>query len=130
MHHRQKPSKNELYKRLKQAEEALIARRRFIADARFDSRKTEVALESFGLSGGEFWQLLYECVQIALEDPEGTFRPPFPAKSTKSKEAKGLYMWAFEVYHDEQDLYIYFKYCLRPDPSGTYYLHISCHESE
>jgi hypothetical protein len=130
MHHRQRPSKNELHKRLKEAEAALLAGRRFIADARFDRRKTEVALESFGLSDLEFWQLLYECVQIALENPEGTYRPPFPAKSTKTKEAKSLYMWAFEVYHDERDLDIYFKYCLKPDPSGIYYLHISCHESE
>ncbi len=130
MHHRQKPSRNELHKRLREAEEALIARRRVIADSRIDARKTEVALEAFGLPEHEFWQLLYECVQIALEDPEGCYRQPHPAKSTKSKDARNLYMWAFVVYHDERDLDIYFKYCLKPDSSGIYYLHISCHESE
>jgi hypothetical protein len=129
MHTRQKPSPKELDKRLREAAVAMESGRRAIADSRQDRRKTAAALEAFDLDVVGFWQLIFECIQIALEDPEGCYRQPFPAKSNKSKDAKNLYMWAFCVYHDERDLEIYFKYCLKPQADGLTYLHISCHES-
>jgi hypothetical protein len=129
MHTRQKPSPKELHKRLSEAAAAMESGQRAIADSRHDRHKTAIALEAFDLDESGFWQLIYECIQIALEDPKGCYRQPFPAKSTKSKEAKNLYMWAFSVFHDERELQIYFKFCLKKQADGLHYLHISCHES-
>ncbi len=129
MQREKKPGRNELHKKLTAAKEAIHAGRRSIADG--DNNRHVVAdMEELRLSNlEEYWQLVYECVQLALEDPLGCYRHPTPRKSTKMKETKGLFMWPFEVHHEECDQNLYFKFCLKEDTDGKYYLHIDCHES-
>lgn len=78
----------------------------------------------------EYKALIYECIQIALDDPESCFEPP-SVKSTRHKLNKGLPMWGFEVTGCElfPTKRIYFKFSLKEMKDGTYYCHVSCHES-
>ena len=77
----------------------------------------------------EYLDLIYECLQLAQEDPLETFRPPNPPKSTKHALTKNLPMWAFEVQHESYPFNLYFKFCLKEHRDGTLYCHIDCHES-
>lgn len=78
----------------------------------------------------DYKDLLYECIQIALDDPVTCFQPP-AQKSTRHQLTQGLPMWGFEVTGCEAfpTKRIYFKFSLKETKTGQYYCHVSCHES-
>lgn len=78
----------------------------------------------------ELKDLLYDCLQLALEDPIHHYRQPDHAISTKHKVTRDLRMWAFEVPHEAYRTPIYFKFCLKQKPDGSFYCHICCHEHQ
>jgi hypothetical protein len=78
----------------------------------------------------DYKDLLFECIQIALDNPENCFQPPAQT-STRHQLTRGLPMWGFEVTGCEAfpTRRIYFKFSLKETKSGQLYCHISCHES-
>lgn len=123
------PSYRELARKLATAIQAFEAGRYFAADG---DEHHHVAADIAELELGsveDYWDLVYECLQIAQRDPKGSFRQPFPRKSTKHKRSRNLPMWAFVVYHEGRQQRLYFKFCLKKDSAGTNYIHIDCHES-
>jgi hypothetical protein len=126
MQHPHRHSHKELAGKLRQALEAFDNRRVAFAEP------THVAadIEELNLDGEEeYLDLIYECLQLALESPEVSFRLPSPPKSTKHELTKNLPMWAFEVQHEAYPFKLYFKFCLKEQRDGTLYCHIDCHES-
>ena len=80
-----------------------------------------------------YLDVIYECIQLALQDPLVTYRKPAPpGKSTRHDLTKNLPMWAFRVKGCSFDpsKWMYFKFCLKEQKNGTYYCHISCHEDQ
>lgn len=73
--------------------------------------------------------LIYQCLELAEEDPLGCFRQPQPPKSTHHSLTRNLPMWAFEVPHPDHPGKLYFKFCLKEQRDGTFYCHIDCHGS-
>ncbi|MFW5894208.1 MAG: hypothetical protein ACOCUY_03645 [Verrucomicrobiota bacterium] len=129
MHQTHKPTRNELYKKLSAAREAMRAGRRSIANGEAN-RHVEADMEELEIaSRRDYWQLVFECILLALESPAGCFRPTSPPKSTKDGDTKNLFLWPFEVYHEDREQFLYFKFCLKKQSDGTHYLHIDCHES-
>lgn len=126
MQHPHKPSPKELTNKLKQALEAFDKQQVAFAEL------THVAadIEELNLADTDaYLDLIYECIQLAQDEPEGCFRQPFPPKSTKHELTKNLRMWAFEVQHEAYSTKLYFKFCLKEQRGGTLYCHIDCHES-
>jgi len=88
-----RPSARELAKKLKEAEAAFEAssRRVFPSDT---TGKHHVLPDMEELkidSVGAHWQLVYECIQIAQDDPLSAHRH-IPEKSNKDDLTKGLAM--------------------------------------
>lgn len=95
------PSYRELAKKLATAIEAFNAGRYLAADG---DEHHHIALDIAKLeldSVEKYWDLVYECLQIAQRNPVDCFRQPFPQKSTKHKRTRNLPMWAFVVYHNK-----------------------------
>jgi hypothetical protein len=116
----------ELENKLKQAQEAFEAGRYVAADG---DKNRHIAADMAELdltSQDDYWDLVYECIQLALEDPLSCSRSK-SQKSTKHKSTRNLPMWAFKVFHPVRNQDLYFKFCLKNASHGTRYLHIDCH---
>jgi len=130
MHTRRKPTYRELDRKLLAALAAFDAGRYAPVDSEL-GRHAVPDMEQLRITElPEYWDLVYECILLAREDPVASFRPPNPPKSTKHKSISDLPLWAFSIYHEEREKELYFKFCLREHKDGTHYVHIDCHESQ
>jgi hypothetical protein len=125
----QKPSSRELFNRLKQAKEAFESeqQRVFILE---DDPTIHIHddLEELGLDDIEaYWDLVYDCIQLAMKNPVKCYAHSSRSKSTYST-LKDQYLWPFKVHHPQRNQKIYFKFCIQQDADGTNYIHIDCHE--
>jgi len=125
MHQYLKPSKRELQKHLREAIQAFDSGNYAEVDRHIRADMEELHL----ICRDDYWDLVYECLQLALEDPKKCYRNPTPRKSTKHKETMNLLMWPFEVLHSSYRKPLYFKFCLKKINDEIHYLHIDCHES-
>lgn len=75
-----------------------------------------------------YWDIIVECLEIALEDPVSASKPPLQPICSH-KEAAGLEMHAFVVRLPDFIRPIYTKFCLKEQPDGNYYVSIDCHPS-
>jgi hypothetical protein len=104
------PSYRELDRKLKAAQAAFDAGCYAPVDHDTD-RHIAPDMEQLGLSEiADYWDLVYECIELAREAPLTSFRPPSPSKSTKHKSISDLTMWAFAVDHPtlKRELYLNF----------------------
>jgi hypothetical protein len=125
----QKPSSKELFNRLRDAKEAFDAAspRVFILE-NDSSIHIEDDLEELDLDDIEdYWDLVYDCILLAMKSPVKSYAHKSRLKSTYSS-LKGQYLWPFKVYHPNRNQTIYFKFCIQQDADGTNYIHIDCHE--
>ena len=77
-----KPRSRELHGKLKKALQAFESdpHRVFAADGD-ESRHIGADMDELGLDSLDvYWDLVYECIQIALENPSDCFRQPHPPK--------------------------------------------------
>ncbi len=125
----QKPSHRELFKKLRLALEAIDAGRFGPVEGDL-TRHVLPDMAKLGLDDiNDYWDLVYECIQLAQNDPMGCYRQPNPRKSTQHSSIKNDFLWAFVVHHSRTRLKLYFKFCLKEQKEGLYYVHIDCHES-
>lgn len=90
----------------------------------------ETDIDELGLDDtDQYLDLVYDCLQLAASDPIGSYRPSRHPHSTRHAASAGLRMWPFVVRHPELGKELYFKFCLRPDAQGAFYIHIDCHET-
>lgn len=125
-----KPSSRELYRKLKDARDAFEAdpNRIFIL-GNDPSIHVEDDMEELDLNDLEdYWDLVYDCIQLAMQNPLQCYAHRSRLKSTYSN-LKGQYLWPFKVHHPVRDQTIYFKFCIQQDVQGNNYIHIDCHEN-
>ncbi len=97
----------------------------FASDAHVESD-----IDKLGLANvDDYIDVIYECLQLAADDPVNCHRAPSQTHSTRHPASNGLRMWPFVVTHPGLKKQLYFKFCLRPDDKGSFYVHIDCHES-
>ena len=125
----QKPSSRELFNRLKDALEAFEASPWRVHILNNDpSIHIEDDLRELNLRDLDaYWDLVYDCIQLAMQDPRGCYAHRSRLKSTYSTHS-GQSLWPFKVQHPDRDKKIYFKFCIQEDPKGKNYIHIDCHE--
>lgn len=124
-----KPGGRELFRRLTEAIQAFEHGFYGAADDE-EHRHLEADMAALSLECiADYWDLVYECLQLARENPLACYRQPVPPKSTRHKSTRNLPMWAFEVSHPCYPFLLYFKFCLKKTADGVFYLHIDCHES-
>lgn len=122
----QRETHKSLSPRIQAALEAIEAERIDFAD----EGHVEADLDELGLDDLDaYLDLIYECLQLAAENPVACYRHPHEPISTKHASSAGLRMWPFCVQHPDFSQPIYFKFCLRPAPDGATYIHIDCHGS-
>jgi len=124
-----KPSSKELHNKLQDALEAFEASPWRVQVLDNDpSIHIEDDLEELNLPDLDaYWDLVYECIQIAMQNPLKCYAHRTRLKSSYST----LYdqpLWPFKVKHPDWKPLIYFKFCILKDNSGKSYIHIDCHE--
>jgi hypothetical protein len=122
----QRETHKSLFPRIQSAMHAIDAGRIDFAD----EGHVEKDIDELGLSTvDDYLDLIYECLQIAAEDPVEYYKHPQEPTSTKHPKSSGLRMWPFAVPHPDFAQPIYFKFCLRAASGGANYIHIDCHGS-
>ncbi len=126
----QEETHKSLTKKLRCAKHAIEEQRREIVGSP-PGRHVEADMQELGITSLEsYWDLIYECIQIAIRDPPAFYRRPQPpGKQTKDKGLSfGKPMIPFEVDHPDFDFPLYFKFCIVEEPKGIFtYCHIDCH---
>lgn len=126
----QKETHKSLTNKLRRAK-AAIDEGRYIAVGRHSGRHVEEDMQELGLPDTvDYWDLVYQCIQLAMVDPVSCYRKPrHPGKQTKDKGPSwGKPMIPFQVEHEDFDQPLYFKFCLVEAPEGVFtYYHIDCH---
>lgn len=123
-----KPSSRELSNKLKDALEAFDAdpNRVFILDSdpsiHIENNMDELDLDDVDA----YWDLVYECIGIAIESPSACYAHKTRLKSDYST-LKDQYLWPFKVSHPNYDKKIYFKFCIQLGEGEKNYIHINCH---
>jgi len=74
----------------------------------------------------DYWGIIVDCLEIALQSPEETYKPPQHNICTH-QEAKDHIMYAFVVQLSDFTRRIYTKFCLKELTDGTWYISIDCH---
>jgi hypothetical protein len=115
-----------LYPRIQDALQAIRDGRIEFAD----NGHVEADIDELRLADTDaYLDLIFECLQLAAENPVACYRHPRETISTKHPLTAGLRMWPFCVEHPDYNQPIYFKFCLRQDTNGANYIHIDCHGS-
>jgi hypothetical protein len=128
----QQETHKSLTNKLRRAKLAIEEHRREIVGPP-PGRHTEADIDELHLSNiEEYWDLVYQCIQIVLKekDPRTLYRRPKPpGKQTKDKGLSyGKHMIPFRIEHPDFDFPLYFKFCIVEEPKGYFtYCHIDCH---
>jgi hypothetical protein len=102
------------------------ARRRVILHYERDRDRLDACCAGDVITEEDYWGVILDCLELALEDPVGTYkRPQSPFSS--HKEAPEEEMYAFVVQLDDFTCPIYTKFCLIEKSDGTWYVSIRCH---
>lgn len=105
-----------------------FARGDFSAEGKHPGRHVPSNIQELGLSDViSYWHLVWDCIDLALENPVESYQPPEDDIGAFGK-TKNLKLYAFQVQHDDHQIPLYFKFCLKPLPNQEhFYLHINCH---
>jgi len=122
-----RPTHKALLGKLRKAVAAFDANpARYVAVGKAPGRHVPSDMAELEVSEPDYWDIVYDCLILAIEDPLNCFRQPEPPKATKD-EIKNLPMWAFVVKHQDFHRRLYFKFCLQELNGQTWYKHIDCH---
>ena len=91
-----------------------------------DIEKLDACCHLYKITYDDYWAIVIECLELAIEDPAGTYKQPESAVCDHD-EANGEEMFAFVVKHADFTRPIYIKYALTLEPDGEWYFSISCH---
>lgn len=72
-------------------------------------------------------KIIFDCLCFAQEDLPKSYKRPEEEICMGHKEAQGLRMWAFSVWHGDFLRKVYVKFCIKEIKGGARYIHIDCH---
>jgi len=122
------PTPKTLVRKLWQAQQALDAGNLIAVD---HHRHVVADLNDLGIDEATYWSLLPRLIQTVLaDDPARCYAGRYPAdRVSKHPAFHNLEMWAFKTRLSEFPFLIYFKFCLRENPTTKEleYCHVDCH---